>query len=120
MRREAATVHRRLGQGQVALQVLQVGGDDALLYDTGLDGHEGQGGCATGFLRPYPIAYPDDRGCPGKSLRDGHYRDSVLSAFGTKRTSQHAHECPLSGAKRTLAGLPPMSGFDPNVWSGRA
>jgi|SRR6516225_9574276 len=61
MRREAATVHRRLGQGQVALQVLQVGGDDALLYDTGLDGHEGQGGCATGFLRPYPIAYPDDR-----------------------------------------------------------
>ena len=39
--------------------------------------------------------------------------DLLMSANGTKRTSQCAQQCPLLGVKRTSTNAKPMSAFDP-------
>jgi hypothetical protein len=43
---------------------------------------------------------------------DDRMRDG-MSAFGTKRTSESIHQCPLLGVKRTSARRSGMSAFDP-------
>jgi hypothetical protein len=43
-----------------------------------------------------------------------------FSALALLRHADCVAQCPLSGAKRKTFALIELSGFDPDVWSGRA